>query len=475
MNYPELLKKIDAFIAEHRQEMLADLAALVEVPSVAIRSGSHGMPYGENCQTVMYHTQAIAEKLGFVTKIVDNAILTVEYGGKPVQFGILAHLDVVDAGEGWNTPPYQMILDGDTLHGRGVADDKGAAVASLYAMKAAREICPDLPYSPMAWLGTAEEIGSPDLKNYLRHSSLPRYNLTPDATDPIVIGEGAKHRPAISAEWEASDAQPQVVYLQGGKVRNAIPAYAEALIAGMTAAEAEALATVYREKTEVEFLLKDTAEGLMIRASGRGAHINHPLSGRNGQTALVGLLSQLPLADCASTATIRALAKVFPYGDLAGAALGLTVRDDIMGAPRVNFTTCKLTTTGFFGQFDSRGPTNATPENFAHVIDRALREAGFTVEEAEMDGAHYVPETEPIVSMVKELYRGVRGYDAKCCFILGASYAHFVDGAIATGRAAPGIDTKIHKANECLPLDDFDKMVSLYTLAILRLCSENPF
>ena len=474
MAFSDSLKQIRAFIAEHRQEMLDDLSALVEIPSVAKPSAS-GTPYGENCREVMLRAKGIAERLGFSAKIVDDAVLLSEYGDRPVQFGILTHLDVVDAGEGWNTPPYQMILDGDILRGRGVTDDKGAAVASLYAMKAAREICPDLPFSPLAWMGTAEEIGSPDLKKYLRHSPMPRYNLTPDATDPIVIGEGAKHRPAISSRWAESDVLPQVVYLQGGKVRNAIPANAEARIAGMTAAEAAALAKIHAEKTKVEFLLEDTADGLMIRANGRGAHINHPQTGRNGQTALIGLLAELPLADCGSTEAIRALAKVFPYGDLAGEALGLTVRDEIMGAPRVNFTTCKLDTTGFFGQFDSRGPTNATPENFAHVIDGALRSAGFTVEEAEMDGSHYVPESEPIVSLVKELYRQVRGYDAKCCFILGASYAHFVDGAIATGRAAPGIDTRIHKANEFLPLDELDKMVELYALAILRLCSEHPF
>jgi len=474
MNYPELLKQIEVFIADHRQEMLDDLAALVEVPSVA-KPNTDGKPFGKDCYEVLLRAKAIAKKLGFSTEIVDDAVLTAEYGSRPVQLGIMAHLDVVDVGDGWNTPPYQMVLKDDVLYGRGVTDDKGAAIATLYAMKAAQQLCPDLPYSPLAWLGTAEEIGSPDLKQYLKHSSMPPYNLTPDATDPVVIAECAKHRPSISAEWEASDTRPQVIYLQGGKIRNTIPGYSEALVAGLTAAAAEAAAKAESEKTGVEFLLEDTADGLMIRSNGKGSHIENPLAGRNAQTALVELLAQLPLADCASTSAIRSLARVFPHGDFAGTSLGLTVRDEVVGPCSVNFTTCKLNTTGFFGQFDSRGPTNATPENYSHVIDKALRDAGFTVEESEMDDAHYVPETDPIVGAAKELWQQVHRSEPTCAAVLCGSYAHFVDGAVAIGLTDPGLDTNLHGANEYLPMEYFEKMVKLWTLAILRLCSEKPF
>ena len=44
----------------------------------------------------------------------------------------------------------------------------------------------------------------------------------------------------------------------------------------------------------------------------------------------------------------------------------------------------------------------------------------------------------------------------------------------SVGIAAPGIDTMLHKADEFIPLDDFDKLVELYTLAIVRLCVSDP-
>ena len=56
--------------------------------------------------------------------------------------------------------------------------------------------------------------------------------------------------------------------------------------------------------------------------------------------------------------------------------------------------------------------------------------------------------------------------------VVAGSYAHFVPGAIAVGRAAEGIDCRIHKADEFLPLADFEKLTELLILAILRFCEK---
>ena len=463
--------KLQEYIAAHREEMLRDLAALVEVPSVAV-PGKDGLPYGAECREVLRRAEAIARKLGLRTEIVDDAVLTVDWDEGEVNFCAMAHLDVVPAGEGWTTPPYTLTVDGCALRGRGVTDDKGPVIAALYAMAAVRELCPRLPFAPRIWLGTAEEIGSGDLKQYLKTNTMPRWVITPDAVDAIVVGESAKYRPAVSAAWEKSDALPRVVHLQGGKVRNAIPAEAEALVAGLTADVVRPVADAWSEETEVAFTLTDTAEGLGIRAAGRGAHIGKPWLGRNAQTALVALLAKLPLADCGSTHAICAMARCFPYDDPHGAALGLTVEDAVMGKCRINATTCRLDDTGLVLQFDGRGGALATEENFARVIDRALTAAGFAVEKSAMDAAHFVDPESEVVQEMAELWRTVRGAEPLVVSQVAGSYAHFVDGAIAVGRAAEGIDCRIHKADEWLPIADFEKIAELLMLAIVRFCGK---
>ena len=49
------------------------------------------------------------------------------------QLATICHVDVVPAGPGWNTDPFAMERREGWLLGRGVIDDKGPAVLSLYA------------------------------------------------------------------------------------------------------------------------------------------------------------------------------------------------------------------------------------------------------------------------------------------------------------------------------------------------------
>lgn len=58
-----------------------------------------------------------------------------------------------------------MIKDGK-IYGRGTADDKGPAIAALYAMRAVKECGVPLKHSLRLILGSDEECGSDDLEYY---------------------------------------------------------------------------------------------------------------------------------------------------------------------------------------------------------------------------------------------------------------------------------------------------------------------
>ena len=53
--------------------------------------------------------------------------------------GILVHLDVVPEGDGWDYDPYGGEIHEGKIYGRGAVDDKGPAIACLYAMKALKD------------------------------------------------------------------------------------------------------------------------------------------------------------------------------------------------------------------------------------------------------------------------------------------------------------------------------------------------
>jgi acetylornithine deacetylase/succinyl-diaminopimelate desuccinylase-like protein len=48
---------------------------------------------------------------------------------------LCGHLDVVPAGEGWSTPPFEPVVKDGKIYGRGTADMKGGVAAILYAGK----------------------------------------------------------------------------------------------------------------------------------------------------------------------------------------------------------------------------------------------------------------------------------------------------------------------------------------------------
>jgi acetylornithine deacetylase/succinyl-diaminopimelate desuccinylase family protein len=55
--------------------------------------------------------------------------------GKP-SVALIAHLDVVPAGDGWKTDPFKPVVKNGRIYGRGALDDKGLFAASYGAIKA---------------------------------------------------------------------------------------------------------------------------------------------------------------------------------------------------------------------------------------------------------------------------------------------------------------------------------------------------
>ena len=121
-------------ILKYQDEIFADLARLIAVPSVR-GEAEPGKPFGTAPAQALQCILEIAEKLGFPTRNVGNYAGHAEYGEGEEIAAVLSHVDVVPAGDGWDTDPFTMTKIGNQYFGRGVADDKGAAVVSLYCLK----------------------------------------------------------------------------------------------------------------------------------------------------------------------------------------------------------------------------------------------------------------------------------------------------------------------------------------------------
>ena len=101
----------------------------------------------------------------------------------------ICHVDVVPVGNGWTADPFTMRIQDGWLLGRGVADDKGPMVATLYALKFLKEEGVSLRYPIRAMVGDNEETHMNDVEYYLKNYPAPVFCFTPDAEFPVCNGE----------------------------------------------------------------------------------------------------------------------------------------------------------------------------------------------------------------------------------------------------------------------------------------------
>ena len=125
-------------ILDYWDDILRDLGTLVAIPSVC--GTADGMyPYGKEPARALDTALALARSYGLETQNVDYYAGHAQYGEGDENAIVMAHLDVVPAGEGWDTDPFQMVEKDGLLFGRGVSDNKGPAVIALHCLRALKE------------------------------------------------------------------------------------------------------------------------------------------------------------------------------------------------------------------------------------------------------------------------------------------------------------------------------------------------
>ena len=100
-------EKIDDYIDNHKMEMIEDIKKLVRINSERTKP-KENMPYGEGPKNALDEAYNMMKCYGFDVKNYDNYVVTADLNHKEKNLDILAHLDVVPAGEGWTvTNPFE--------------------------------------------------------------------------------------------------------------------------------------------------------------------------------------------------------------------------------------------------------------------------------------------------------------------------------------------------------------------------------
>lgn len=461
--------KTDAFIEEKREDYFTDLSRLVAIDS-SCGAKEDGYPYGRGPANALEAALSRAESLGLYTENWENYLGIVQFWpGEERQLDILAHLDVVSAGEGWTkTEPFVMKEEDGRVYGRGTSDDKGPALAALYAMAAVKAAGVSLQHNARLVLGCDEERGSSDLEYYFSRTDFAPMSFSPDARYPIVNTE--KGLFSVKGRGNAEEvAYPGIVKLDGGTAGNVVPDRCEARIRGLTAAAIAAAAQHTEEITGIHFEVKEVgAENVEILAKGVSAHGSEPQKGNNVNTAMLELLHALPLAASPVQKWIETLHGCFPHGDYYGEKAGICVEDQISGQLTISLN--MLRSNGKMLQFvvDGRVPMAAEEERLTKLAE-ILNASGLACQTS-FSPPHHVPEESPLIGTLLqcyEMYTGKRGY----CYAVGSgTYVHNIPGGVAFGCVPEDMDTNMHGPDEFADSEALIMSSKLFASVLIELC-----
>ncbi|WP_027478923.1 M20/M25/M40 family metallo-hydrolase [Gryllotalpicola ginsengisoli] len=159
---------------------IADLTSLVKIPSVSWPAFDPAFVHESAAAvaallegTGVFETVEVkqAQKAGFPDgELGHPAVLATRRAknGRPTVL-LYAHHDVQPPGkdEDWETSPYEPVVKGDRLYGRGAADDKAGVLAHVAAVRAVAEVIDDLEVGLAVFIEGEEEHGSHSFVNFL--------------------------------------------------------------------------------------------------------------------------------------------------------------------------------------------------------------------------------------------------------------------------------------------------------------------
>lgn len=458
----------------YEQIIRKDFDRLVEETAAIIRYESvedlqdPDTPYGRAVADCLDYFLNLGKSMGFDVKNVDGQAGHIDFGEGEETVGVLAHLDVVPAGDGWTVPPYAGEVKEGHLYGRGALDDKGPAMATLFAMKALKDSGFQPSKKIRLILGTNEETGWGGITYYLEREPSPDVAFTPDADFPVIYGEmGILVFDLVKTfRSELDDGGIELLSIEGGNRPNMVPDRATATLK-LTKPIAHIL-KAYREETGATITLEEEAGVATLRATGKSAHGSTPHLGRNAISDLLGFLTLIDLRIGDVSGFVRTY-EHFIGSDLHGERIGCAFEDEDSGKLIFNMGVVRLDEKEGRLGINIRYPIAHDGDKVIAGIRETLEGTGFTLENIRDHAPISFAKDHPLITTLSEVYAKVTGDHLEPITIGGGTYARALKNAVAFGPLFPGQEELAHQPDERISLEDLERITRIYAEALRRL------
>ncbi len=443
------------------RKMIEDFKGLLKIKSIGgMQAASELYPYGENVFQVLDYMKNLALSDGFEIKEYDGHALAIILGSGEERIDVVCHLDVVHEGIGWTHEPFGAKQIGDIIYGRGTQDDKGPAMIAYTAMKDIKlglELGQLKPLQRELRLvfGCDEERTMNDIKYYIAKDGEPTFAFTPDGYFPLSIGEKGALMWALKGK-----ASGVILSLSGGVQCNVIPPVAEATLKDINI---ETLRDCLERENTVYTLTQDGSE-LKLSVKGKAAHASKPELGDNATLRLLKGVAQ-------AWGDSLAMMLFNTFADSYGVAADMATESETMGKLTLNLGVLRIKDGELYAEVDCRYPMEADSAKLTQILSNQLH--GISVS-LDYDAKPIMNDVrDPFIQILLKNYRTWSKDEVSEPLISGGvSYSKVIRHCVAFGPHRQGEVSLAHQADECIDVNEMEKLLSLYTQTMIDLTTQ---
>jgi succinyl-diaminopimelate desuccinylase len=460
-------KAIDEWMDMHFDEYVRVLTQYVSFPSVATPDAD-GLPFGKGCADMLSFIEDLMQRYGLETDNVDTraVIGTLKGTSGTKRIGIACHGDVVPPEGEWDRNPFELWRNGDDwLTGRGSTDNKGATIATLFAIRFLKEQGIRLKNDVQLFVGSAEEIGMQDMDYVLEHRSAPDFTMVPDSGFPVAHGEKGSMR--FEAEAELTDGN--LISFTAGERGASVADHATAEIRSEDAGKVGMLNACEN--------ITATLENGIVRVSsmGKARHTAYPQEGLDAIGQLARALDRTGIVTGRAGKLIADIGRFTE--DFYGTGLGIACEDDVSGRLTSVLTVIRVREGKLWIKFGICHPVTANVPHMQDTIKKLLQDAGWSCMSMTGRTPTYVP-VSPLLQKLNDIANEVHETDDPPYIMAGGTYARKLPNAIAYGMGTPSKNTpppypagqgRAHQPNESVYIPRMKKGMKIYVKALLAV------
>ncbi len=467
----ELDLKLTYWIENNKDRILEKWIELCKIPSIKSEPTASA-PFGENCAKALKYASEMFDSENITSELFpESGYALITYGNGNKKIGLFSHSDVVPVGEDWMfTEPFEPIIKDGALICRGSEDNKSGIIAALCITEFLRDNNIKLKSTLQTFIGSDEECGMEDLKNYLKEQTMPEVSIVPDADFPCSTGEKG-----IYHFWcESRSSFEDIISISGGEAFN--------IVLDKVTTKIKHSDCIYKELSDLladknEFVIKTDGETISILAKGVAKHASVPDGSVNAAYLTADVLCQRKNL-CDNDKNIMLNVKDILSSSY-GESLNVYHEDPNFGKTTTVNGMVQINEGKIALSFDCRYGDSYSSETLENNCDETLDAKGFNVTYKDNRAGFSIDKNSEIPLKLEEIYAEMTGENLKSVLMSGGTYARRLQNAFSIGtniikkdRKNPVFEMPVghggpHQCDEMIDIEGFFEAVRVLLQYIL--------